>query len=66
MTVHEVNNTNETISGNVLVSYAYEESTFSFSEKVLISLLLLAVFLIILYFIIPTFKHRKMLKLVIV
>lgn len=57
---------NETISGNVLVSYAYEESTFSFSEKVLISLLLLAVLLIILYFIIPTFKHRKMLKLVII
>ena len=53
---------NETIRGNILISYAYAQSTFSFQEKVLFFMLIIALFGVILYIRISNIKYRIILK----
>lgn len=53
----------ENITGNILVNYAYKQSTFSFQEKVLLSMLTLAVLAVLLYFLISLPIYRRCLAL---
>ena len=55
----------ETISGNILISYAYKKSTFSIQEKVLLFILMLAMLGAILYFWISDEKYRKITKYIV-
>lgn len=52
----------ETVTGNILLSYAYEKSTFSFPEKVIISLFAIALGLFFSSFLVSV-KARKGFKL---
>ena len=49
----------ETITGNILINYAYKQSTFSFQEKVMLSMLILAVLSIMLYLLTSLPIHRR-------
>lgn len=53
----------ESIDGNILVSYAYSKSTFSFQEKVLLFMLILAILGAVLYFGISNQTYRRWLKI---
>ena len=55
----------ETVGGNILISYAYAQSTFSFQEKVLLCMLIIALCGVVLYFLIPNDKCKKISKYVI-
>lgn len=55
----------ETISGNILINYAYGKSTFSFQEKILLSMLIIALFGVVIYFLVSNDKYKKNLKYVI-
>lgn len=55
----------ENIQGNVLISYAYSQSTFSNQEKVMIYILIIALLGLVLYFLIPDQRYRKVSKVII-
>lgn len=50
----------ETISGNVLIGYAYSESTFTFQNKILIDMFLISIWLLIAGKIITNKKNYKL------
>lgn len=54
----------ETISGNILISYAYAHSTFSLQEKVLLFMLLISLLGVILYFLSSSDAYRRISKYV--
>ena len=56
---------NESIVGDILISYAYGKSTFSFPEKVILSMLIIALLGIVLFYQIENERYRSVLKIVI-
>ena len=52
----------ETVDGNILISYAYKNSTFSISERVFLSLAVLALLILLLRFAIPVERFRRQAK----
>lgn len=55
----------ESITGDILISYAYGKSTFSFPEKVILSMLIIALLGIVLFYQIENERYRSVLKIVI-
>lgn len=56
----------ESLEGNnILINYAYAKSTFSFQEKILLSMLMISIFGAELYLLIPDNRYRNWLKVTI-